>query len=44
VNNVMFGIIESLLELGLAEKHLNWYRGIYKVISISLYLKIFIKI
>jgi hypothetical protein len=31
VNNVMFGIVQSLLELGLAQKQLNWYQKVYKV-------------
>lgn len=31
VNNVMFGIVQSLIELGKMEKHLDWYNQIYKV-------------
>lgn len=31
VNNVMFGIIQSIIELGKMEKHLDWYIQVYKV-------------
>ncbi|XP_077298567.1 2-aminoadipate transaminase-like isoform X1 [Arctopsyche grandis] len=29
VNNVMFGIVQSLIELGLMEKHCDWFRAVY---------------